>query len=170
MARSMDRETVLSTFHAAQVAGRLDYVRSLAIEWLAAWPGDTEVVLQLATVELKSGTASPAIDRLSLLIEVDPECQPAYDMLAEAYKQTGDSLRMPVYMACAKVLAGEQPNPSSSPSWAVALARAYRVLEAGEPAEALRAANEALAADPSFALPALVAIKASLASDATREA
>ncbi|MFQ5923277.1 MAG: C25 family cysteine peptidase, partial [Anaerolineales bacterium] len=43
-------------------------------------------------------------------------------------------------------------------------------LEAGEPAEALRAASEALAADPSFALPALVAIKASLASGDTREA
>lgn len=170
MAKSMDRESVVSTLHAAQVAGRLDYARSLAIEWLAAWPGDTEIALQLAAVELKSGMASAAIDRLSLLTEVDPECQPAYDMLAEAFKQTGDSLRIPVYMACAKVLSGEQPNPSSSPSWAVALARAYGALEAGEPAEALRAANEALAANPSIALPALVAIKASLASGSAREA
>ena len=170
MAKAMDRESVVSTLYAAQVANRLDYARSLAIEWLAAWPGDTEVALQLAAVELKLGTASPAIDRLSLLIEVDPECQPAYDMLAEAYKQAGDSLRIPVYVACAKVLSGEQPNPSSSPSWAVALARAYRALEAGEPAEASRAATEALSADPSFALPALVAIKANLASGAREEA
>jgi hypothetical protein len=169
MAKSMDRETVVSTLHAALVTSRLDYARELAIEWLAAWPGDTEVALQLAEVELKSGMASPAIDRLSLLIEVDPESQPAYEMLAEAHKQTGDSLRIPVYMACAKVLAGEQPNASSSPSWAVALARAYRALETGEPGEAARAASEALAADPSFALPTLVAIKVSLASGATRE-
>ncbi|MCH8337272.1 MAG: hypothetical protein IH858_00285, partial [Chloroflexi bacterium] len=101
MAKTMDRETVVSTLHAAQVAGRLDYARNLAIEWLATWPGDTEVALQLAAVELKSGAASSAIDRLSLLIEVDPESRPAYEMLAEAYKQTGDSLRIPVYMACA---------------------------------------------------------------------
>lgn len=170
MAKTMDRETVVSTLHAAQVAGRLDYARNLAIEWLATWPGDTEVALQLATVELKSGAASSAIDRLSLLIEVDPESRPAYEMLAEAYKQTGDSLRIPVYMACAKALAGEQPNASSSPSWAVALARAYRALEANDPAEALRASSEALAADPSFALPALVAVRASLATGATQEA
>ncbi len=170
MAKSMDRGSVVSTLHAAQVAGRLDYARSLAIEWLATWPGDTEVALQLAAVELKAGTAGPAIDRLSLLIEADPECQPAYEMLTEAFKQTGDSLRIPVYMACARVLSGEQPNPSSSPSWAVALAKACGALEAGEAGEALRAAGEALAADPSFALPALVAIKASLASGATREA
>ncbi len=170
MANSMDRETVISTLHAAQVAGRLDFSRSLAIEWLSAWPGDTEVALRLAAVELKAGTAGPAIDRLSLLIEVDPESQPAYEMLADAYKQTGDGLRVPVYMACAKVLAGEQPNPASSPSWAVALARAYRALEAGESAEALRAAKEALAADPSFALPALAAVRASLASGARPEA
>jgi tetratricopeptide (TPR) repeat protein len=166
----MDRETVVSTLHAAQVAGRLDYSRNLAIEWLSVWPGDTEVALRLAAVELKAGTAGPAIDRLSLLIEVDPESQPAYEMLAEAYKQTGDSLRVPVYMACVKVLAGEQPNPASSPSWAVALARGYQALQAGESGEALRAANEALAADPSFALPALVAVRASLASGALREA
>ncbi|NIO40378.1 MAG: hypothetical protein GTO41_09375, partial [Burkholderiales bacterium] len=126
------------------------------------WPGDTEVALQLAEIELSSGMASPAIDRLLRLIEVDPENQSAYELLAEAYKQTGDGLRLPVYMACAKVLAGETPNVSSSPSWAVALSRAYRALESGEHADALRAANEALAADPSLALPTLVAIKASL--------
>ncbi|MFQ5942066.1 MAG: C25 family cysteine peptidase [Anaerolineales bacterium] len=170
MAKSMDRESVVSTIHAAQVAGRLDFARSLAIEWLAIWPGDTELALQLAAIELKSGATGPVIDRLSLLVEVDPESQPAYEMLAEAYKQTGDSLRIPVYIACAKVLASEQPNPASSPSWAVALARAYKALDAGEAAEALRASNEALAADPSFALPALVAVRASLASGATREA
>ena len=170
MAKSMDRESVVSTLHAAQVAGRLDYSRNLAIEWLSVWPGDLEVALQLAAVELKAGTAGPAIDRLSLLIEVDPESQPAYEMLAEAYKQTGDSLRVPIYMSIVKVLAGERPNPASSPSWAVALARAYQALEAGEFAVALRAANEALAADPSFALPALVAVRASLATGATREA
>ncbi len=170
MAKTMNRETIVSTLHAAQVAGRLDYARSLAIEWLATWPGDTEVALQLATVELKSGMASATIDRLSLLIEVDPESQPAYEMLAEAYKQIGDSLRIPVYMACAKALAGQPPNASSSPSWAVALARAYQALEADDPQEALRASSEALAADPSFALPALVAVRASLATDATREA
>ena len=170
MAKSMDRESVISTLHAAQVAGRLDYSRSLAIEWLSAWPGDTEVTLRLAAVELKAGTAEPAIDRLSLLIEIDPESQPAYEMLADAYKQIGDSLRVPIFMACANVLAGERPNPASSPSWAVALANAYLALEAGESAEAMRAANEALAADPSFALPALVAVRASLAAGAAREA
>ena len=96
MAKSMDRESVISTLHAAQVAGRLDYSRSLAIEWLSAWPGDSEVTLRLAAVELKAGTAEPAIDRLSLLIEIDPESQPAYKMLADAYKQTGDSLRVQI--------------------------------------------------------------------------
>jgi hypothetical protein len=63
MANSMDRETVVSTLHAAQVAGRLDYSRNLAIEWLSVWPGDTEVALQLAAGELKAGSAGPAIDR-----------------------------------------------------------------------------------------------------------
>jgi tetratricopeptide (TPR) repeat protein len=170
MADQIERESLVSLLHAAHIAGRLDYARELATEWLMAWPGDSEVWIQLARIELEAGLSEPATKRMSRLIEIDPESPEAYALLAKAYRQSGDMLRPPIYEACYQVLTSGRPDAEKSPAWAVSVARAYSSLDEGDVAEALRASKEALTADPSLALPTVVAMKSQLAAGNAAEA
>ena len=170
MAETIEREDLISTLHAAKIAGRPDYARTLALEWLTAWPGDTEVVLELADQEMRAGNSGVATDRLLRLIEIDPECDQAYDLLAQVYLTTGDSLRGPLYSACAQAIRGQLPDPASAPAWVVAVGRAYQALSGEDAVAALAEAREALVASPSMPLATLAAAKASLAGGATAEA
>ncbi len=158
------RETFLSLIHGARVAGRLDFAKAVAAEWLAAWPGDMEIRLYLARAEFEAGASRAAIEHLHQLLRFDPESVDAYDLLGKAYRESSDPMRAPVYQACAEVLRDEAPDLSASPSWSAALYRALQALERGEPAQATLAAQDAMAADPSLPLPALVAIRAALAA------
>ncbi len=166
----LDRESLINLLHAARIAKRSDFGRSAASEWLSAWPGDTEVRLQLVQIELEAGLNEPAIGRLIELIEIDPEAPQAYQLLARAYRQTGDNLRPPIHDACYQVLSHGAPDPQTAPAWAVPLARAYQSLEDGDATIAVTAAQEALASGPSLALPTVMAMRAQLAAGNSRAA
>ncbi|MEK6588614.1 MAG: tetratricopeptide repeat protein [Chloroflexota bacterium] len=164
MVRATDRETFVSLLHAASLARRFDYARRVATDWLTAWPGDEEVRLELARTELDLGLVEPAVDRLTQVISADPECPQGYQLLARAYRQTGDAIRPPLYETCWQVLTGANPDRANSPSWAIPLARALGALSEGDAKEAVRASQEALTYDPSLPLPLVVAAKAKLAA------
>lgn len=170
MADKLDREDLINLLHAARIAKRTDFARSSASEWLAAWPGDNEVRLQLAQIELEAGLTEPAIERLLALIEIDPEAPEAYELLARGYRQTGDNLRPPIYEACYQILSAGEPDSRSAPAWARPLSRAQQALEDGDPAEAVRATQEALQSDPSIALPTVMAMRAQLAAGSSTQA
>lgn len=170
MADRMDREYLINLLHAARIAKRTDFARNAATEWLTAWPGDNEVRLQLAQIELEAGLTDPAIGRLLELIEIDPEAPEGYELLARGYRQTGDNLRPPVYEACQQVLVNRKPDPQTAPAWARPLAEAHSALQDGDGAQAVRASQEALVADPSLALPTVMAMRAQLASGDSKAA
>lgn len=170
MAETLERENLINLLHAARIAKRADFARSSASEWLSAWPGDNEVRLQLAQIELEAGLTRPAIERLQELVEIDPEAPEAYELLARAYRQTGDNLRPPIYEACYQVLTGGEPDPRSAPAWALPLSRAQQALNDGDAAEAARATQEALQSDPSLALPTVLAMRAQLAAGNSSQA
>jgi len=81
----IDRKTLFVRMEAARLAGRQDYARNLATEWLASWPGDHEVQLVLARLEIALGNPQAASQRLQHLIVVDPMLTEAYEALAESY-------------------------------------------------------------------------------------
>ena len=159
----IDRPSLLSLLRSSALAGRSDYVRSAALDWLAVWPGDAEVQHLLAQAEIQLGHEDLAVDRLIHLVSVDPEDTAAYLTLAECLRRKGDAAQARVYAACGRALRGVDPDRNATPAWAAALTRAFRAQESGDTATALQQAALALSADPDSSLPTLAALKAHLA-------
>jgi len=154
------RETLHSLIQAAQSCGRPEFARAAAADWLASWPGDLEIQLGLARAELEAGLSQAAAERSLRLLQIDPENAEAYELMAAALQQRGEVLRGPVLRACAAILRGQPPAPEQAPAWAAPLARAVQALSQGRADQAAAAAREALAADPSLPLPAVIAMRA----------
>lgn len=158
----IDRQTCINLIHAAEIAKRLDFGRTLAADWLSAWPGDPEMAYLLAQIESVQGLNHPAIDRLSGLILADPENVQAYELLSKVLRKAGYPTRASVIEACAGALRGQAIERDTAPSWAFALSRAVESLNADDPQAALVAAHQVLSADPEIPLPTLIAVKAQL--------
>jgi len=154
------RETLQSLIQAAQRCGRPEFARAAAADWLASWPGDLEIQLWLARAELEAGLSQAAAERSLRLLQIDPENAEAYELMAAALQQRGEALRGPVLRACAAILRGQPPAAEQAPAWAAPLARAVQALSKGRADQAAAAAREALAADPSLPLPAVIAMRA----------
>ena len=154
------RETLQSLIQAAQSCGRPEFARAAAADWLASWPGDLEIQLWLARAELEAGLAQAAAERSVRLLQIDPENAEAYELMAAAHQQRGEALRGPVLRACAAILRGQPLAAEQAPAWAAPLARAVQALSKGRTDQAAAAAREALAADPSLPLPAVIAMRA----------
>ena len=150
------RETLQSLIQAAQSCGRPEFARAAAADWLASWPGDLETQLWLARAEFEAGLAQAAAERLVRLLQIDPENAEAYELMSTALQQRGDALRGPVLRACAAILRGQPLAAEQAPAWAAPLARAVQALSKGRADQAVAAAREALAADPSLPLPAVI--------------
>jgi hypothetical protein len=159
------RQELINLIHAARVAGRSDYARSAAADWLAVWPGDLEVQFLLAQAEVEQGLNSPAVARLTGVLAADPEFSEAYDLLASALRASGDPVQATVFAACAAVLRSQPVDAARAPSWAAPLTQALADLAAGEAASAVARTQQALSADPGLPLPTLVAMRAQLAAN-----
>ncbi len=157
------RQELVNLIHAARVAGRSDYARSAAADWLATWPGDLEVQFLLAQAEVEQGLNGPAIARLTGVVAADPEFSEAYDLLASALRASGDPVHASVFAACAALLRSQPIDAERAPSWAAPLAQALADLAEGKATSAVARAQQALSADPGLPLPTLVAMRAQLA-------
>ncbi len=160
----IEREDLINLIQAARVAGRSDFARLAAADWLADWPGDLEIQFLLAQAEVEQGLNQPASARLHAVVLADPEFGEAYTLLAVALRASGDAVQAQTYSACAAILRAEPLDEARAPSWAPALVRAAAALAAGNAADAAAEAHQALTADPSLPLPTLFALKARLAS------
>lgn len=156
-----DRTNLLLLLNAARSAGRQDYVRHVAADWLAIWPGDREVTCLMANSELELGFADLAAGRFAGLIEADPEDPQPYVALASITRAKGDVARAVNLQACASALQGLAPPPDA-PGWTQSLAAALRHLAEQDGLSAQAAAHEVLAADPDLPLPTLATLKAAL--------
>ena len=156
-----DRTNLLLLLNAARSAGRQDYVRHVAADWLAIWPGDREVTRLLASSELELGFTDLAAGQFAGLIEADPEDPQAYLALASIMRAKGDIARAANLEACASALQGLAPPPEA-PGWTQSLAAALRHLAERDGLSAQAAAHEVLAADPDLPLPTLATLKAAL--------
>jgi tetratricopeptide (TPR) repeat protein len=160
----MERADFLNLIHASYVVGRYDFSRLVAADWLASWPEDLEVKLLLAEAEIKEQLFDQAIERLSTLINFDPELTEAYDLLASACSQSGDMNRAHVYEACKTLLQRSKLGKGRVPSWIRSLDRALNAINKGNKKKAIKQAQNAIDADPDLALPTLLAVKAFLTS------
>lgn len=165
----MERQQLLNIVEGARLAGRPDFARTAAADWLAAWPGDVEVQFRLAQSEVEQGLNAAACARLTAVLSADPECCEAYDLIATALRAQGDPTQAQVYAACAQALRGEELDRWKTPSWGFGLARALQALKRGEAEAADKEIQACLTADPSVPLPAVVAVR-SLVSAGNRPA
>ncbi len=156
----IDRLELIRLIESARIAGRLDFARSIALDWLETWAGDMEVQLKLARIEIDQTRYTQAIERLSGLTLSDPENSAAFQMLAVAQKETGNPLASGVSQSCADLLQGKTLDLGHSPSWAVQLKQCLEAIQGGDTELAIGKSQEALAADPDTPLPVLVAIQA----------
>jgi len=161
----MDREQFLQTFRASIVAKRTDYARKLAADWLTVWPGDSEVQLALAEIEIDEKLFGTSIERLTQLVIHDPEHTEANAKLAQAHDASGDPLKASIFRALASALAGQVPVMGRSPSWAQSLYQALASLTSGSADSASMHIRAVMGADLDLPLPTLIGVKAYLALD-----
>ncbi len=160
----INRDTFIHLIDTAFLAGRADYAKHTANDWLAVWPGDLEVQLLIARAEMEQGQFREAIQRLNSVLSNDPECIQAYELMASSLRTIGEVVKSRIYEACAKSLQGEELNSQEAPAWVIQVRLALKALARGDTQTAIPAAQVALTADPDLALPTLVALKASRAA------
>ena len=166
----IDRDSLMSLLQAARAAGRPDYARSLAADWLARWPNDLEVQYWMARVEVEQGDAGSAARRLRHVVAADPEYVEAYDLMATAARAAGDPLRANLASAGGRALRKQPISEDDAPSWVIQLKAAQDQLQAGQPEAAAKSAQESLLADPDVPLPALVLMRSLQASGDSKAA
>jgi len=158
-----DRANLLLLLNAARLAGRPDYIRHVAADWLGVWPGDREVARLLAAAESELGFDALATDRLTSVVLADPEDQAANAALAASLRRQGKPTAAFAFECCARALR-RVPLPESAPAWACSLSEAIAALQAEQAGRAQALLVDALAADPDVPLPTLVAMQAAVAS------
>ena len=148
-----DRNTFIKLIHTALSAGRADFARFAANDWLSTWPGDTTVKVYLARAEMELGLIDSARDRAERVIAVDPEQIDAYGILASALRAKGQAVEARGFHACAQILENEPLDPKNSPSWALHLEEAMQLVRIGDFDAAVEKASIALTADPHLIFP-----------------
>lgn len=156
----IDRIELIRLIEAARIAGRLDFARAIASDWLEVWTGDMDVQLRLAQIEIDQTRHQQAIERLANLTLSDPENTEAYQFLAIAQKRNGNPLESSISQSCADLLLGKSLDPQRSPTWALHLKHCLTAIQNGDHETAISKSQEALAADPDTPLPVLIAIQA----------
>jgi len=160
----ISRDTIIHLIETAFLAGRADYAKNTANDWLEIWPGDLEVQLLLARAEMEHGQFREVIQRLTAILSTDPECIKAYELMASSLRTIGEVVSARIFEACAKSFRGEELNSQEAPSWVVQIQIALKSLRRGDEQTAITAAQVALTTDPDLALPTLVALNASRAA------
>ncbi len=158
----IERANLIRLIRASRATGRHDFAHAIAMDWLAAWPGDHEIQLLLGEIEITQRRPDAAVNRLHALIQVHPHYQHAYGLLGHATRAIGDPDRAAIFNACGRALQGTSPG-GITPPWADAIARTITDLEAGKPEEAVSHAQEALRADPDLPLPTMMVVRALMA-------
>jgi tetratricopeptide (TPR) repeat protein len=160
----IQRANLIRLIRASRAAGRHDFARAIAADWLAAWPGDHQVHLLLGEIEIAQGQHAAAAKRLQALVLAHPLFQQAYGLLGHAMKAAGDPNRAAAFTACGRALQSGDHPAGAGPYWANAIARAHVALMKGAAEEAVSAAQEALSADLEFPLPTLMVARALMAA------
>jgi tetratricopeptide (TPR) repeat protein len=156
----IDRKQALQYINAARIVKRFDYARSVATDWLSEWPGDVAVQIQLARCEFNAGLTQSSIDRLLEITQADPENPEAYEVLASALAEVNENARAGIYACCGALLRRRRWDFAGAPPWAEPLSTAITALDEDEPASAVQAIQQVLAADPNLPLPMLIAMRA----------
>jgi tetratricopeptide (TPR) repeat protein len=156
----IDRRQALQTINAARIAKRYDYARSVAADWLSAWPGDIAVQIQLARCEFNEGMLQSSVDRLLDAVQSDPENPEAYEVLASALSAMNDNARAGLYACCGALLRRRRWDFAGAPPWADHLEKAIAAQDQGDHTCAVQSIQQVLAADPDLQLPMLIAMQA----------
>lgn len=159
----IDRDYLITLLNAAKLAGRHDFARSIATDWLASWPGDAEVQLMIAHIESDQKLHDAAIQRLLDVIASDPEYVEAYDLLVNSLIASNNPTRSRVYSACSAALGGSRVESGKFPSWSTHLSNAIAALNIDDPQSAISEIQMVLTADLDLPLPWLVAVRSQLA-------
>ncbi len=124
----INRDTIIHLIDTAFLAGRADYAKHTANDWLTAWPGDLEVQLMLSRAEMEHGQFREVIQRLNTVLSTDPECIKAYELMASSLRTIGEVVRARIFEACAKSLKGEELNSQEAPAWVIKIQLALKSL------------------------------------------
>jgi predicted Zn-dependent protease len=145
------REIVVKMLQAALESGEYRFARQTAISWLAAFPGDLEVIVLQSKAVIAEGKPARVIPALDLVCRKDPLYLPAYRALAWASREVDPAHYQ--YAITAAFVLGEQIPPSVPlEGWGKPLKEAWTSIENQQYQEALTHIDEALEEDSSLLL------------------
>jgi len=165
------RNELLNILNASLLAERLDFARALAADWLAAWPGDLEVMSWLADIELRQDQVSSARVRLEQLLIQNPEAPTNYRLLAHAISsEEGETPRVRVLRSLGSILSGEDVQPDAAEEWSVHLQLLCHALSAEDANSALSLSNRLKDIEGAHPLSVILHAKALLLADSESDA
>ena len=135
---------------------RPDFARKLARKWLQVWSEDFTVNLLLAQSLIAENNQHEAFVILKKLATVDPEKVSVHKILASAARTIGENEVLSLSDGLTRILLG-QSLPRIP--WLVSTRESYTAIENLQWEIASKAAEQALQANPSSPLPALLLIK-----------
>jgi len=165
--KTMDRQQILWILDNALSVGEAQFVRDVAVAWLAMYPGDLRVKLYHAQAMMQENRPHHAIPVLWQVCDADPLFLPAWETLAACYPMLEDahlakfhdekSLEQ-VYGALAALR--YQPDPTATgPEWGMLLWFARQEMIENNLDEAEVLVQQALAEAPESRLTAVVHIE-----------
>lgn len=145
------RAAIVEMLQAALGSGDYRFARQAALAWLAAFPGDLEVMLFQAQAVIAEGRPAQVIQALELITRKDPFYLEAYRALAWASRNI-DEARFLGARTAAYVLGERIPEGTELEDWGKPLRVALGLYEAKQYAQAGHVTGEILRLEPDLLL------------------
>lgn len=153
--RPVSRPTMLALLKAGLKNREFRFTRQAALTWLASFPGDILVNYLLSQAMLEEGKVAQVLTILDEVTTRDPEFLPAQKLLSSP-RLALDKQKKTISCSNVAALGGRMPSDIPVPVWSTQLRQAHQAFLEGETVEAEQLVSQALSADSSNPLPALL--------------
>ena len=153
--RPVSRPTMLALLKAGLKNREFRFTRQAALSWLASFPGDILVNYLLAQAMLEEGRVAQVLTILDDVCSRDPEFLPAQKLLSSP-RLALDKQKKTISYSNVAALGGRMPGDIPVPVWSLQLRQAHQAYVEGKLAETEQLVSQALSANSTNPLPALL--------------
>jgi hypothetical protein len=129
--KKIQRRRLIHMLNAALDAKAFRFGRQAALAWLAAYPGDLEVTAYQAEFLLADDKANQGVSILERLIEKDPECIQAYEILGRHAYRT-DEKRFKLAISALFALGSPVPEEYPVADWGKCYRKTKELIAQGD--------------------------------------
>jgi hypothetical protein len=162
--RPISRTAVMTLINTALRQKEYRFARQVALAWLATFPGDLGINLAHAQALLGEGKYSQVAPIVEDLCQKDPEFLPAQRIRAMVEVSKDPTLRAQA-LASIQSMTGQTKDGVRLPDWSSLAWQSRQALQTGNTAQAAELIHQALTADPSSAVPAILHVQITLKTE-----